>query len=69
MTADVDRIVSAARVNARVAVALIRCAGMQTENLERQTTGAALAYTEDDFLAVIDEEAIGHNAVVSETYP
>lgn len=69
MNDDTQRIVAAARVNARVACALIRCAAMQAENLERTTIGAAPAYTEANFLSVIDDEAIGWNSVVSETNP
>jgi len=66
---DTDRVVAAARVNARVACALVRLAAMQAENAVRASIGAAAAYSEANFLAVIDEEAIGHNAVVGETRP
>ena len=53
----------AADVNARIARASIRLAGMVAANATRESHGYALAYDEGAFLAVIDEEGIDYNAV------
>jgi hypothetical protein len=37
--------------------------GMQAENLDREHRGNSIAYTEKDFLVVIDEEQIHWNAI------
>ena len=55
---------TAADVNARVARALIRAMGMQAENLHRHHRDETVAYTEQDFVDLIDEEGIGHNPVI-----
>jgi hypothetical protein len=55
----------AAFINAAVARALIRAAGMTAENMERATHGHSMAYAEETFCALINEEGIGHNSVVS----
>lgn len=52
-------------VNAAAARAQARIAAMQALNQERQANSHALAYDEAAFLAVIDEEGIGHNAVLT----
>ena len=54
----------AAIVNASVARALIRAMGMQSENQSRKYRGEPVAYSESDFVNVIDLEGIGHNAVM-----
>ena len=51
-----------ARVNARVA-------GMVAENEMRARRGESPAYTEDNFLLVIEEEGIGHNSAINMTVP
>ena len=53
-----------AMVSASVACAMIRAMGMQAENEQRKHRGEAMAYTEADFVALIDSEAIGYNSVV-----
>jgi opacity protein-like surface antigen len=55
-------------LNARVACALIRMAALQAENQDRASRGAAPAYTEAAFQAIIDEEGIGWNSVCSLLY-
>lgn len=55
----------ATEMNARVARATIRAMGMQAENLNRCHRGESIAFVEDDFANVINEEGIGHNQVVS----
>ena len=54
---------TAALVQARVACALIRMGSMRAANIERVERGSSIAYGEGAFLAVIDEECIGENAV------
>jgi hypothetical protein len=55
---------TAALVQSRVARALIRLESMRAANIERQERGYSLAYGEGAFLAVIDDEGIGENAVL-----
>ena len=47
--------------------AQIRLAGMQAENVIRQTCGDAMAYNEKEFLKIIDEEGISCNQVIEAT--
>jgi hypothetical protein len=54
----------AAYVNAQTACALIEMEGMKALNLERDRRGHSLAYTEEDFLKVIEKYGIHHNAVM-----
>lgn len=53
-----------ALVQARVARALIRLASMQAANTERVERGYSIAYGEGAFLAVIEDEGLGENAVL-----
>jgi len=53
----------AAVINARAATALVRAMGMQAENLMRQQWGDSVAYAEDAFLKVIEEEGIHWNSI------
>jgi len=55
----------AAVINASAATALIRAMGMQAENLMRQQRGETIAYVEDAFIKVIEEECIHWNGVNS----
>ena len=55
---------SAAFVNAAVARALIRAQGMTAENLQRVHRGESMAYTNEDFEKLIDDEGVGHNSVL-----
>jgi hypothetical protein len=43
---------------------MIRALGMQAENDNRKHRGEPMAYSEGDFLNVIDLEGIGHNAMM-----
>jgi hypothetical protein len=58
----------AAVINARAATALIRAMGMQAENTMREHRGWAIAYAEDAFIKVIEEESIHWNAICSVLY-
>lgn len=40
----------------------IRMNAMKAENMQREIQGDAMAYTEKDFMAIIDEYDIHHNA-------
>lgn len=53
----------AAIINARAATALIRAMGMQAENIMRQHRGHTIAYAENAFIKVIEEEGIHWNAI------
>ena len=53
----------AAVINARAATAIVRAMGMQAENLVRQQRGESMAYTEDAFTKVIEEEGIHWNSI------
>jgi len=53
----------AAIINARAATALIRAMGMQAENFIRQQRGHTIAYAEDAFTKVIEEEGIHWNSI------
>ena len=46
------------------ACAMITALGMQAENKQREVLGQSMAYTEQDFLGVIDGHGIGQNAVL-----
>lgn len=61
MNEDTLAILRAAQVNASVARAMIRVAAMQAANSQFPQDQP---YMEKDFMAVIDEEYIGHNAVL-----
>lgn len=54
----------AAMVNASVARAMIRSYGMNAENARRAMHGESMAYTEDDFVSLIEDEGIGYNQVI-----
>ena len=53
-----------ASVNASIARAMIRAMGMTAENEQRKAVGHSMAYTEDSFLLIIEEEVIGYNSVI-----
>ena len=56
---------TAAEIIATSARAMIRAMGMCAENANREYRGEAPAYAEKAFFAIIEEEGIGHSAVVS----
>jgi len=45
--------------------ALIRSQGMMALNVERQNLGQTLAYDEEAFVNLINEEGIDHNTMLS----
>lgn len=51
-------------INAAVVSAMIKAMGMTAENEQRMWHGNSMAYDYDAFSALIDEEGIGHNAVM-----
>lgn len=55
---------AAAFVMAAAARAIVRAEGMAAENNQRKGQGKTAAYDEGAFLRVIEEEGIGHNAVL-----
>jgi hypothetical protein len=52
-------------VTASAARAMIMALGMAAENAQRKHRGESMAYTEDDFLLIIEREGIGSNAVLN----
>lgn len=61
---DSQQIAQAAYINAQVACAMITAMGMQAENMQRQTLGQSMAYSDHDFSALLEEYGIHHNATV-----
>lgn len=55
---------SSAYINSQAIAAQIEAMGMQAENDQRKAIGASMAYTEQDFIDLIDKYGIGHNSVV-----
>lgn len=58
-----------ARVQANIARAMITMNAMIAENMRRQALGYSMAYGEAEFIALIDEQCIGYNAIECELYP
>lgn len=56
---------SAAFLIAQSAVLMARVAGMTAENDQRRHQGSSMAYTEDDFLRLIDESCCHYNAAIN----
>ena len=46
----------------RLLQAEIRLNAMKAENMQREALGNSMAYTEKEFMAIIDEYRIHHNA-------
>ena len=44
--------------------AQIRAMGMQAENMQREQNGESMAYTEKDFVYLIEEEGIDYNQAI-----
>ena len=57
--------IKAATISARCVIATIRALGMQAENKQREYLGQSMAYTEDAFVKVIEEEGLHWNAIVT----
>ena len=47
---------------------LVEALGMVAENQAREREGKGMAYTEDDFLKVIEDNGIHHNAIIDRLY-
>lgn len=59
-----DEIMKAAQLIANSSAALIEAMGMMSENIERANRGESLAYTEDHFMKVIQDNGITYNNVI-----
>ncbi len=59
-----DEIMKAAQLIANSSAALIEAMGMMSENIERANKGESLAYTEDHFMKVIQDNGITYNDVI-----
>lgn len=64
MIMDDDIIMKAAQLIANSSAALIEAMGMMSENIERANKGESLAYTEDHFMKVIQDNGITYNDVI-----
>jgi hypothetical protein len=60
----VDQASKAAFIIAQAACATAEIAAMQAENQIRLSQGLSVAYDHANFMAVIDNYYIGHNAVI-----
>lgn len=61
MIMDDNRIMEAAKLIANSSAALIQAIGMMSENIERANRGESLAYTEDQFMKLIQDNGITYN--------
>ena len=59
-----DEIMKAAQLIANSSAALIQAIGMMSENIERANRGESLAYTEDQFMKLIQDNGITYNDVI-----
>ena len=59
-----DEIMKAAQLIVNSSAALIEAMGMMSENIERANKGESLAYTEDHFMKVIQDNGITYNDVI-----
>jgi len=50
----------------QIAQAMIKAIGMQAENDQRKALNQSMAYVENDFLAIIEECGIHHNAIIAQ---
>lgn len=64
MIMDDSRIMEAAKLIANSSAALIEAMGMMSENIERANRGEFLAYTEDQFMRLIQDNGITYNDVI-----
>jgi len=62
---DVQLLREELAILASITRAKARIEGMLVANEQREKEGQSLAYTEDAFTAVIDEEDIDYNTVIS----
>ena len=61
---DTELMRRVAIVQARVACAQIRMGGMKAANVEQKQRGFALAYPEEAFEKLLEEEGVHSNAVI-----
>lgn len=61
---DNSRIMEAAQLIANSSAALIEAMGMMSENIERANKGESLAYTEDQFMKLIQDNGRTYNDVI-----
>lgn len=64
MIMDDNKIMEAAKLIANSSAALIQAMGMMSENIERANRGESLAYTEDQFMKLIQDNGITYNDVI-----
>lgn len=64
MIMDDNKIIEAAKLIANSSAALIEAMGMMSENIERANRGESLAYTEDHFMELIQDNRITYNDVI-----
>jgi hypothetical protein len=62
---DVQKLCNVAYINSQTASALIELEAMKTENNERDRHGHAPAWSEGEFMSLIDKYQLGHNAVMT----
>lgn len=63
-----DEIMKAAQLIANSSAALIEAMGMMSENIERANRGESLAYTEEAFNKVVEDNGIDYNSVISRSW-
>lgn len=59
-----NEIMKAAQLIANSSAALIEAMGMMSENIKRTNMGESLAYTEDSFMKLIQDNGITYNDVI-----
>jgi hypothetical protein len=64
MIMDDNKIIEAAKLITNSSAALIEAMGMMSENIERANRGESLAYTEDQFMRLIQDNGITYNDVI-----
>ena len=64
-TSNISRITY---VQGRIVAANIEMQAMVAENNQRLALGQSMAYTDNDFMSLIDEYNLGHNALLTEIY-
>ncbi len=51
-------------VQGQIVCAQVEIFGMQAENMQRQQLGQSMAFVYDDFMKVINQYGVHHNAVI-----
>ena len=65
---DTSNIARITYVQGRIVAANIEMQAMVAENNQRLALGQSMAYTDNDFMSLIDEYNLGHNALLTEIY-